>query len=218
MCVRGSFLSPLAETVFVLYLVGELQGQPAFIITKQSNSDYMARLLLYALILGRLLCSQPSVVHCHAKVIIDYRYDGYVELFCDENTSFPFAKVRNNLMTEDIVIIAEITGRTNNRFRVNLQNELTLFPFRITDVFIDKEHLVILSKVSEAPMPLYSAPSISSAVVTYVKESHGYTYLVMDCDGEWLKVSFTDNNGATFVGWMAPDYQCNHPFTACMGM
>jgi hypothetical protein len=87
----------------------------------------------------------------------------------------------------------------------------------VKNAFIHKEHLVVMSKMLASPMPLYESPSADSRIIHRVANSYGYTYHVLDCDGSWLKVSYLTHEGVKHVGWMAKQYQCTNPYTACMG-
>ena len=137
-------------------------------------------------------------------------------MFDSEEASSIISKIRNNMKDEDFLIV-EITGRTDSLFRVNIRAALYDMPLPLDDGFIRKQHLIILSRLLNKPMPLYSEASKSSPVILNVEHSYGYVYNVIDCQGDWLKVSFTDDNGIIHEGWMSNEYQCPDVYSACMG-
>ena len=177
----------------------------------------MKKYLLLLILLAPVAFAQQKVSVCKSKVVLDYSYEDYIDVFYSEEDDFSFARIRNNPY-DDTCIEMEITGRTEKLFRVNMRVCLGEYPFRMTDVFIKKENLIILSRLLDQPMPLYASPSESGSIILFVKNSHGYVYRVIDCLGDWLKVLFLDETGKEHEGWMAPRYQCSDVYSACMGM
>ena len=173
-------------------------------------------LVLFVLLLCQIANAQDRIIGC--QVILDYDYGEYIDVFYqDSNNYFPFAKVKNDLDRE-VIMVMDLTGKTDEFFRVNIKSGLFYDTFELSDVYVHKEHLVILSRLLEHPMPLFSEPSKNSSVVMTIPNSYGYVYKVLDCDGNWLKVEYTDEDKKCHIGWMAPEYQCSNPYSACMGM
>ena len=195
-------------------------GRRAFIIRSnisENNSNEMKKYLFLFVLLAPAAFAQQTVSPCKSQVVLDYQYEGYIDVFYSVEDDFSFAKIRNNPF-DDTCVEVEITGRTEKMFQVNMRVCLGEYPFRMTDVFIKKENLIILSRLLNHPMPLYASPSESGAVNLSVNYSHGYVYRVIDCWGEWLKVSFLDDTGKEHEGWMAPRFQCSNVYSACKGM
>ena len=163
-----------------------------------------------------ILQAQDRVVPCQCKTSLDWRYEGYIDVFDSEEASSIISKTRNNMQDEDFLLV-EITGSTDSLFRVNIRYALFDMPLPLDNVFIRKQHLIILSRLLNKPMPLYSEPFKTSTVILNVEHSYGYVYNVIDCQDDWLKVSFTDDNGISHEGWMSNEYQCPDVYSACMG-
>ena len=178
----------------------------------------MRRILLLLLVFGNtLLFAQNKITPCNAIVFVDNTFAGYIDLFDGEETTFPFAKIRNNPKTEEVMLRVRITGRTASRFITTITNYSGESPVVIANVCIKKERLITIAKPLDYPMPLYSSPSSSGVPKESVENAFAYKYHVLDCEGEWLKVLFTDKKGKTISGWMAPEYQCDNIWSSCFG-
>ena len=162
------------------------------------------------------LLSAQNKPRFQCEVALDYEFDGYIDIFDDVNSSFVFARIRNNNLQDECIGV-EILESLDSRFKVNLHLKGTGLPFRMENVYIKKEHLITLARAIDYPMPLYSHPSLSSKIVTSIENSYGYKYDVLDCYNDWLKVTFVDNKNQRHTGWMAKKYQCPNVYNACMG-
>ena len=176
----------------------------------------MKRIIAFFLFVLCQTTFAQQIKPCSATVFLDFNYQDYISVF-DSNDSGPVIRIRN-LCEIDKYVEIQITGEQGELFRVNLGFECLGSELAVKNAFIHKEHLVVLSKKLNAPMPLYESPSLNSRIIHRVANSYGYTYNVIDCDGSWLKVSYVSNKGIKHVGWMAKQYQCTNPYTACMGM
>ena len=62
--------------------------------------------------------------------------------------------------------------------------------------------------------PIMSKPDEKSTVVFEIKDANwGDLYHVLDAHNKWLKIQNIYNPEE--VGWLAPKYQCNDPYTTC---
>ena len=62
--------------------------------------------------------------------------------------------------------------------------------------------------------PIMSEPDEKSTVVFEIKDANwGDLYHVLDAHNKWLKIQNIYNPEE--VGWLAPKYQCNDPYTTC---
>lgn len=174
----------------------------------------MKKLLVCLLFCCQILDAQNRP--CRCEVNIDYDYDGFIDLYNNSETSFVFAKIRNNVIEDECVGI-EILEDCGSRFRVNMHLRDVGLSFRMEDVYIYKEHLITLARPIDYPMPLYSQPSLSSKIVASIENAYGYKYDVLDCFDDWLKVTFVDDENHRHTGWMAKKFQCSNVYNACMG-
>ena len=161
--------------------------------------------------------NQEKVVQSPCCVVLDYRYSDYIDVYYRPDTTCAFAKVRNDVQN-DVYLQITIEEKAGLFFFFFFSTILEHCQFYMSDVFIRKEHLIILSRYTSTSMPLYSAPSYSRSVDYHVPNAHGYIYNVLDCSDGWLKVSFIDGSNNRIEGWMPPEYQCSNVYTACMGM
>ena len=173
--------------------------------------------ILFFLILScPILQAQDESTFCQCETILDYRFEDYIDVFNSDDSSFPIARVRNNPQ-EDEFLVVEIIGRSDSLFRVNIRMAISNNPFQMNNVFVRKEHLIILSRLLNHPMPLYSQPSKSSTIVKSIEDSYGHIYEVIDSSVDWLRVVYTDGNNNRYEGWMAKEYQCSNIYSSCMG-
>jgi len=175
----------------------------------------MKRVLIIPLFVLCHVSFAQQIRQCEATVFVEFDYKDYISVY-DSDDSDAAIKIRN-LCEIDKYVEIQITGNKGDLFRVNLGFECLGSELTVKNAFIHKEHLVVMSKMLASPMPLYESPSADSRIIHRVANSYGYTYHVLDCDGSWLKVSYLTHEGVKHVGWMAKQYQCTNPYTACMG-
>lgn len=189
-----------------------------------------SRFLLLAIMLGISFSVSAQINTFTPNAFIDYDYYGWVNVYNAADDTIPQVCVRNNEKTEDLLLL-ELKERKGKRFLVNITDAEGRYVFQ--HVYIDNQHISILLQYGEAR--LYSKPCYtqSEVLVTIVDEglssvtrsqspsserlltiidAKQYKVSVSDIKGDWLKVGFTDKDGALWEGWLPPVYQLANPY------
>ena len=80
--------------------------------------------------------------------------------------------------------------------------------------FMKTEYLGIRLAVYSDSVKVMSAPSYSSRIAFTINNPQwGNMYRIYDAKEKWLLIQNLDNECEK--GWLAPEYQCDNPYTTC---
>lgn len=151
------------------------------------------------------------------EILEDYDYKGHclliprhkeIPLFKSQKAITKIDYIINDTIKEDypLISIAEIV---DSMALINAQ-----YPMQTkkgTTGWINKKYLGIYH-IPEDTIIIHDQPSHESIISSYIIDSYwGKYYYVLDASNKWLKI--IDPNNPNVIGWLAPEFQSDNPYT-----
>lgn len=162
-----------------------------------------------------IACSQRKEANtvCDCSALIDPEFSKEIEVYEWPNGKLK-QKIQSNHIDEDFIMLSMI-GRQNGFYRVKASYSIA---GQIVEGWIKQDiHIGVYARAYPVgdSLRLMSAPEKTSTANSL---KIGYTtqlFEVIDCNSKgWLKVSIL-LNGKRLEGWIAPEDQCDNPYTTC---
>ncbi|GAO41425.1 SH3 domain-containing protein [Flavihumibacter petaseus] len=148
---------------------------------------------------------------CACSVIYDPLHSGKLAVYKTRDFRQP-RYLANDAASEDYVAVS-LKRRTDNAFLVDAGMSISEVGYQ---GWIKKQHsrLAIYVRSYAGDLNLYQQPSAKAKKVAVIQTWINEAVWVLDCSGEWLKIQFSIG-AKSYLGWIAPDMQCDNPYTTC---
>lgn len=169
--------------------------------------------LIFAVFLLHFNLSAQTRSNCACGALIDPSFGGSISLYNRPNGRLVRA-FRNDLQKEDFLILA-IQKDSANFFHVLISNAQSEAKEQVG--WIKKSNRIGTYARNYSPgdtLFLYTKPSESSNVRTYIPNWLNGVYTIVSCKGSWAYVRIK-YKGEVKSGWLSPDRQCDNPYTTC---
>lgn len=120
------------------------------------------------------------------------------------------AQVMNDTLEEDYVVMS-IEQYKDQWLKVSAAQAISR---KEAEGWLPAHWAGIYSAIYTGPLSLYSQPDSGAAVKQVVKEWYNDLWPIVSCQGQWLYVRLK-KDGQVSEGWLAPDDQCDNPYTTC---
>lgn len=144
-------------------------------------------------------------------IIMDIDYAGVKYLY-DKPGGRVIKKMKHDMEGEDFIVFS-IVGKTDSMFHVKAYYSIKDY---IDEGWVKKDrHLEIFTRETPSHLfTLYQKADLKSPIVVIDKEFRSDACIVIDFQGQWLKIR-TVVNGKIYEGWIPPEMQCANPYSTC---
>jgi hypothetical protein len=167
--------------------------------------------IIMCLFLFNYAYSIQNVERFKIDVFLDINYEGE-KLLYDKPGGKIIYELKHNTNEVDFIGFT-ILNKNDSMFYVSVQHaidgELLMKGWIKKD-----EHICVYSRAYNNPLKLYDLPQNTSEVSCVIEEYNPDSYIVIDCEGQWLKVK-TVFKGIEYSGWMSPEMQCSNVYSTC---